>query len=38
MKAVRTTEIYVDAQGYKVVEPVFNGGGGSVGGMIGVKK
>lgn len=38
MKQNRTSETYVDASGNKVVEPVFNGGGGSVGGMVGVKK
>ena len=34
----RTSDTYVDAHGNKVVEPVFNGSGGSVGGMVGVKK
>ena len=38
--AVRTSDIYIDANGNKVVEPIFNGGGGSgsVSGMIGIKK
>ena len=34
----RTAEIYIDANGNKVVEPVFNGSGGAAGGMIGIKK
>ncbi len=34
----RTTETYIDANGNKVVEPVFNGTGGCVGGMVGIKK
>jgi len=34
----RTPDTYVDASGNKVVEPVFNGSGGSAGGMIGIKK
>lgn len=38
MNAKRTSDIYVDANGNKVVEPVFNGSGGSVGGMVGIKK
>ncbi len=36
--APRTTNTYIDSQGNKIVEPVYNGGGGSVGGMIGIKK
>jgi hypothetical protein len=34
----RKTDTYIDANGNKVVEPIFNGSGGSVGGMVGVKK
>lgn len=34
----RTSDTYVDVNGNKVVEPIFNGGGGSVGGMVGVRK
>jgi len=34
----RTTDTYIDAQGNKVVEPVFNGSGGCVGTRVGVKK
>lgn len=34
----RTSDIYIDANGNKIVEPIFNGGTGSVGGMIGIKK
>ncbi len=33
----RSCDIYIDADGNKVVEPIFNGNG-CVGGMIGVKK
>jgi len=33
----KTGEIYTDANGYKVVEPVFHGNG-CVGGMIGIRK
>lgn len=34
----RTSDTYIDANGNKVVEPVFNGSGGTAGGMIGIKK
>lgn len=34
----RTTDVYTDKDGNKVVEPVYNGGGGSVGGMVGVQR
>ena len=34
----RTSDTYIDVNGNKVVEPIFNGGGGSVGGMVGVRK
>ena len=37
MNPQRTSDIYVDANGNKVVEPIYNGGG-NVGGMVGVKK
>ncbi len=33
----RSMETYVDADGNKVVEPIFNGNG-CVGGMIGIKR
>jgi len=33
----RTSDIYIDSNGNKVVEPVFNGNGCVVG-MMGVKK
>ncbi len=35
--APRTSDIYIDANGNKIVEPIFYGSGG-VGGMVGVKK
>ena len=38
MQPKRTSDIYIDTNGNKIVEPIFNGGGGSVGGMVGVKK
>ncbi len=34
---VRTSETYIDANGNKVVEPVYNGAG-CVGGMMSVRK
>lgn len=34
----RTADTYIDANGNKVVEPVFNGSGGTAGGIIGIKK
>lgn len=34
----RICDTYIDSNGNKVVEPVFNGSGGSVGGMVGVRK
>jgi hypothetical protein len=37
-KTEKTTDTYIDAQGNKVVEPVFNGSGGSVGSRVSVKK
>lgn len=33
----RTSQTYIDAQGNKVVEPVYNGAG-CVGGIMGVRK
>ncbi len=36
--AVKSGETYIDANGNKVVEPVYNGSGGTVGGTIGVVK
>lgn len=36
--APRTSDTYTDSHGNKVVEPIYNGGGGSVGGMVGVRK
>ncbi len=36
-KATRTTDVYTDANGNKIVEPIFNGNG-CVGGMIAVKR
>lgn len=36
-KVTRTTDVYTDANGNKVVEPIFHGNG-CVGGMVGVKK
>lgn len=33
----RSMEIYIDADGNKVVEPVFNGNG-CAGGMIGIRR
>ncbi len=38
-KATATTDtFYIDANGNKVVEPVFNGNGGCIGTRVGVKK
>lgn len=34
----RTADTYIDANGNKVVEPIFNGTGGTAGGIIGIKK
>ena len=34
----RTPDLYIDVNGNKVVEPIFNGSGGTAGGMIGIKK
>jgi hypothetical protein len=36
--AHRTADTYIDANGNKVVEPIFNGTGGTAGGIIGIKK
>lgn len=36
--ALRTADTYIDANGNKVVEPVFNGSGGTASGIIGIKK
>jgi len=34
----RSCETYVDAQGNKVVEPIYNGNGGTVSGMLSVTR
>lgn len=34
---IRSAETYVDANGNKVVEPVYNGGG-TVGGIVGIRR
>lgn len=34
----KSCEITVDANGNKIVQPVFNGGTGSVGGVTGIRR
>lgn len=35
---IRNTDTYVDANGNKIVEPVYNGGGGTASGNMGIKR
>lgn len=32
------TDTYIDANGNKIVEPVYNGGGGTASGNMGIKR
>lgn len=34
----KTSNVYTDAHGNKVVEPVFSGTGGGIGGRVDIKK
>lgn len=38
MIMTRYSETYVDENGNKIVEPVYNGGGGTATGIMGVKR
>ena len=35
---IRSTDIYLDAEGNKIVEPIFNGSGGTVVGNVAIKR